>query len=577
MFLPRHHPRSFRPLALFGAAGLALLSGSPAAQPARKTPAETLPAERPGDARPALPGFTQPHPFELPPPPPSERPPAIAGGPRVRVTELRVTGNTALSAEELRAAAAPYLGRDMGAAELEELRRALTAVYVRRGFISSGVVLPDQTIRDGVVTMQVVEGRLTAIEVSGLERMNPAYVVRRLERRAGPPLDIDALREGVEALLQDPLIDRLDARLAPGLRPGEGVLALGVREAPLLGGGITVSNDRSPTTGGTGARGDLGLRNLSGWGDQSWFRLARTRGTTELGAAVEMPVTARDTRVRLAVDSIKAEVVEAPFSALDIVSKTRTLEAGISQPVHRTATEAATLDLTFAHRRSENWLLGEPFNFSAEADNGVTTVSVLRAAQSWTTRSTDTVLAARSTLSLGLPVFGATRMEGAADGRFAAWLGQVQFARRFGDGGVQLVLRGDVQLASDALPTIERFAVGGLASVRGYRENLMVRDNAVVASAELRLPVAHAALADGGGDTGAVQVAAFVDAGRAWNRRGDTPGPGSVWSTGVGVLWAPAPGAGVAVYYGHALRDVDLPGPRSLQDRGVHIRVTLAR
>ncbi|HYD64187.1 ShlB/FhaC/HecB family hemolysin secretion/activation protein [Azospirillum sp.] len=568
----RRHPRSVRLLALLSAVGPTLLSGSLAAQPA-----ETLPAERPGDARPALPGFARPQPFELPPPPPSERPPAIAGEPRVRVTELRVVGNTALPTDELRATAAPYLGRDMGAAELEELRRALTALYVRRGFINSGVVLPDQTVRDGIVTMQVVEGRLTAIEVSGLERMAPAYVVRRLERRAGPPLDIDSLREGVEVLLQDPLVDRLDARLAPGLRPGEGVLALGVREAPLLGGGVTISNDRSPTTGGTGARGDLGLRNLSGWGDQSWFRLARTRGTTELGAAVEMPVTAADTRVRLAVDSIKARVVEAPFSALDIVSKTRTLEAGISQPVHRTATEAATLDLTFAHRRSENWLLGEPFSFSAEAENGATTVSVLRAAQSWTTRGTDTVLAARSTFSVGLPVMGATRKEGAADGRFAAWLGQVQFARRFGDGGVQLVLRGDVQLASDALPTIERFAVGGLASVRGYRENLMVRDNALVGSVELRVPVAHAALADGGGDTGAVQVAAFADAGRAWNRRGDAAGPGSVWSVGTGVLWAPLPGASVVVYYGHGLRDVDLPGPRSLQDRGVHFRITLAR
>ncbi|HEY0837850.1 MAG TPA: ShlB/FhaC/HecB family hemolysin secretion/activation protein [Azospirillum sp.] len=552
----------------------ALLCGNLAAQP---VPADALPSERPGDVRPALPDFARPQPFDLPPPPPSERPPAIGAGPRVRVDELRIVGNTALPEAELRAAAAPYLGRPMGAAELEELRRALTALYVQRGFINSGVVLPDQTVRDGIVTMRVVEGRLGAVEVSGLERMAPAYVVRRLERRAGPPLDIDSLREGIEVLLQDPLIDRLDARLTPGPRPGEGVLALGVREAPVLGGGVTVSNDRSPTTGGTGARGDLGLRNLTGWGDQSWFRLARTRGSTELGAAVEMPVTSRDTRLRLAVNSIKARVVEPPFSALDIVSKTRTLEGGISQPVHRTATETATLDLTFAHRRSENWLLGEPFSFSAEADDGVTTVSVLRAAQSWTTRGTDTVLAARSTLSIGLPILGATRKEGAADSRFAAWLGQVQFARRFGEGGVQLILRGDVQVASDALPTVERFAVGGLASVRGYRENLMVRDNAVVASAELRLPVAHAALADGGGDTGAVQLAAFVDAGRAWNRRGDTPGPAAVWSAGVGVLWAPAPGAGLALYYGHALRDVDLPGPRSLQDRGVHFRITLAR
>ena len=52
-----------------------------------------------------------------------------------------------------------------------------------------------------------------------------------------------------------------------------------------------------------------------------------------------------------------------------------------------------------------------------------------------------------------------------------------------------LILRASTQLASDALLAMEKFVVGGHATVRGYRENQFVRDNGFAASAELRFPL----------------------------------------------------------------------------------------
>ncbi|WP_029009477.1 ShlB/FhaC/HecB family hemolysin secretion/activation protein [Azospirillum halopraeferens] len=567
--------RAFRPsssAALLLACAL-VVAAPPGAAQGIGVPAAP-PAVRPGDVRPALPDFAAPPPFTLPPPPlPPPASDTPSSGASVLLRELRVVGNGVLPQETIRAAAAPYVGRRVGAAELEALRRALTALYVERGFVNSGFVLPDQRVVDGVVVMQAVEGRLTAVEVSGPERLDPGYVVRRLERTGGEPLDIAALRDGIAVLLRDPMIERLDARLEPGLRPGEGVLAVRVEETPLASGTVTLANDRTPATGATAARGDLLLRNLSGAGDRWWARAAATRGLTDVGLAADVPLAAAGTRLRVAVDHTDARVVEAPFSVLDLVSRTTTLEVGLSHPVHRTAVEDVSLDVTAARRRSSTWLLGERFGFSGS--DGVVDVSVLRLGQTWTRRGTDTALAARSTLSLGLPVLGATRSAQGGDGRFVTWLGQVQFARRLTESGAQLILRADAQFADGPLPAIERFAVGGLSTVRGFRENLLVRDNALVGSAELRVPVARLAPGGSDADDGTVQVAAFVDVGRAFDRGGDSAGPDRLTGAGFGLLWSPTRHIGMTVYYGHGFERVQMPGRTDLQDRGIHFRLTV--
>ena len=102
------------------------------------------------------------------------------------------------------------------------------------------------------------------------------------------------------------------------------------------------------------------------------------------------------------------------------------------------------------------------------------------------------VLAARTTLSVGLDVLDATSNPGKApDGEFVAWLTQVQGVWRLPEFllGTQIYARVDSQLTNRALLSIEKFAVGGERTVRGYRTNQLVRDQGVVASIEARIPV----------------------------------------------------------------------------------------
>lgn len=157
----------------------------------------------------------------------------------------------------------------------------------------------------------------------------------------------------------------------------------------------------------------------------------------------------------------------------------------------------------------------------------------MRFFQEWNQRSNTEVLFARSQFSLGIGALNATINKSAPDSRFFAWRGQAGWVRRLGD--TTLILRADLQLADRPLVTLEQFSLGGVATVRGYRQDSLLSDNGFQASAELRIPVFS-------GRSGGFQVIPFLDVGTAWNNdRADNElaalDPGTLMSVGLGLQY----------------------------------------
>ena len=233
--------------------------------------------------------------------------------------------------------------------------------------------------------------------------------------------------------------------------------------------------------------------------------------------------------------------------------------------------------LTGEYLHNETFLLGEPFSFSLGAEDGESKVTALRLSQEWTYRTQTQVFAIRSRFSLGIDALDATINEsGIPDGRFLSWLGQFQWARRLKLWDTQMIFRTDLQLADDPLLPLEQIAIGGRYSVRGYRENQMVRDNGLISSLEFRIPlIRDKSWAD------IVQLAPFVDFGRAWNKDISTPEPKDISSAGLGLRWEVTLPLRLQlkpqfeIYWGVPFRDIETSGG-DLQDHGIHIQLTIA-
>jgi hemolysin activation/secretion protein len=241
---------------------------------------------------------------------------------------------------------------------------------------------------------------------------------------------------------------------------------------------------------------------------------------------------------------------------LDIKGDSRYYDLTFRQPIRQTPAQEMALGLTLSHQESTTTLLGVGFPLSPGAnDNGQTQVTALRFFQDWTQRSSQDVLALRSQFSVGL--------EG---GSFFDWRGQGQYVRLLAPDTL-LVVRSSLQLSTNPLVPLEQFASGGLNSVRGYRQDLLLTDNGVFASAEVRLPILRVDSVKG-----LLQVAPFVDLGIGWNNPANTiatPNPNTLASVGLGLQWQMGDNFNARLDWGFPLTQLEVGG-RTVQQQGLY-------
>ena len=96
----------------------------------------------------------------------------------VTVREIRVTGSTVFSPDELAQVARPFVDRKLTTEDLEELRQALTTLYTDQGYVNSGAFIPDQDVTDGILEVQLVEGILSDIQVEQVEGAKLNHVLQ---------------------------------------------------------------------------------------------------------------------------------------------------------------------------------------------------------------------------------------------------------------------------------------------------------------------------------------------------------------------------------------------------------------
>jgi hemolysin activation/secretion protein len=534
--------------------------------------AQPVPGDRPGDRRPDLPDFepvpTQPGAILPPVTPPADASVEHHPGESVYVREILLSGNTVLDPALLAALTASYTHREVSYAELLALRDRITLEYVRRGFATSGAVLPDQTVKDGVLRIEIKEGYLTAVEIQTNGRYRTRFLERRIRAAAPGPVNVQMLEQQLRLLQAEEHIASLHATLTPGEHPGESVLRLEISESRAWEFETALSNHESPSIGADNVIFDFRHTNLRGVGDEIRADYRLSDGVNALDAGYRWPLGVGGTALELRAYREDSEIVESPFDTLDIESHLATDSVTLHQPLRRAPGRSLDLFVAAEHRHSESFLLGAPFSFDAGAENGQIDLTVLRIGQEWTRSNPKQVLAARSTFSFGLNAFGATAHEqDLTDGQFQAWLAQIQWARRLGGRGFQLSARLDAQLASDALFGLEQFAVGGSTTVRGYREDLLVRDNGVVGSLEARMPVLHS-----NGGMPRLELAAFIDAGRAWNEN-ESSDAQSLWSAGVGLRWRMGRWVRMELEWAEAFEQVAPTVDHDLQDDGIHYRI----
>lgn len=490
---------------------------------------------------------------------------------------IEFDGNTVFSDEELFALVKERVGKKTGVEELEAIRKTISQHYFDAQYVNSGAVIDEQDMSNGVLVVRIVEGRLDNINVLNEGWLRSGYVTSRIHREVSDPLNLDDLKRGLEFVRRDEKIRKINTALVPGDELGQSHLDMIVTENRVFDVGLGVSNRRPPSVGAEEAEVYFGTKNLTSLGDtlRGNYTLSQ-EGMEEwdvddggnYSLFYSLPLTRWDTTLDLGYNQSDYVILEEPFNTLDIESDTRMYSVALRQPIYRDLQHELSLTLKGEHRRSEVLVSGEPFSISPGSVNGQTRISALRLSPEYVYRSQERVIAARTTFTFGLdelnPILGDE-----FDPEYFTWMTQASWVESVSENDTLLVVKLFHQHTDDRVVSMEQFSLGGVNTIRGYRENQLIRDNAFIISPELRFPVYK----DRYGKA-LVYLIPFVDYGIGWNSNGPRERE-EIYSAGLGVTYNPTDHISMSLYWGHGFEDFGVRNDNDLQDDGIHFQLRL--
>ena len=485
--------------------------------------------------------------------------------------KIKIVGNTVLTGAELEA----LINIEQSTISKDNLRLLIERIniaYRDRGYITSGVFTEPKLQPNGIIFLPITEGRIEDIKITGLNRLADNYVRRRLFKDQQQILNQERLKQALQLLQINELIENISATVVSGSGIGNNILEVDVQESDPFYVELSLDNLGSPTSGSFRRQLKVNHDNIFGFGDRIYAAYTNTDGRNSLdNLSYSFPLNSRNGTIGLSYSTGKLEVIEEPFAALDIDLSFAGLQVWLRQPVYQTPTQEFALGIGLSRVGTKTTLLDTPFAISRGADgDGELNISSLSFYQDYLKRGRRDRFDLRSQLSFGIDIFDATNNEDAPDSKFFIWRGQTSYLRQVTK-DLNLSLKSYWQVSDRPLVDLEQsprklFTISAEEEtfiMRGYRRNSLQGDNGIFASAELQASVLKI------DNLNAVfQLTPFIDFGTAWNNDDLEFENSTLISAGLGMRLLVNDNFRARVDWGIPLVDQDLDRG-SLQEDGV--------
>jgi hemolysin activation/secretion protein len=493
---------------------------------------------------------------------------AAADSNPVPVDRVAFRGNKAVHTAALQTVAAAYLHRGLTADDIEALRAALTHRYTDQGYVNSRVVLdPDGAYRDGLLRFWVIEGRISEIHVHGLDGLLQSYVVDRLRGAPGEALNLNVLQARLQRLSDDPLFAHVNSQLQPGEDPAEVILDVDVKRARPYSASLALNNYRPPAIGEKGYDLVGQVRDLTGIGD---VVDANVTGPVEFSGGVgyalswQVPIDRYDTSLSLATSKNIAVVSQEPASPLDARSTTDRQELKLTQPLWISGRQQLNLAASIALEKETVSLPG-----SSEEDTRSVTARLI---PDYSLRTEQQYLDVKFTLLHAyLLDYPTGRVSySLPDQQYFVWTGQIYNLWEFAQAPFELESRAILQRTDAPISDLHEMAIGGVYSVRGFREDEFLASNAENATVDFR----WLALRTANAGWPAVTVGTFFD----WAAGHDVGEPNETFSSCGLTFRLKWPHVQADLAYGLPLVHPGFVSAEhgSWQDHGIHAQILMS-
>lgn len=239
-------------------------------------------------------------------------------GVKVMVQSFKFVGNTILHDDELQKIASPFTGRLLAYHELEMVSRLVADRYRELGFVVK-TSLPAQDIKDGVLTIEVLEARFgrVVVEPFSSTRVSANRILKTLEasQKSGEKVNILNIDKAL-AILTDLSGVQIQGSLVEGDEPGFSNLVVTLNETSLIHFETSTDNSGSRSTGANRLSTTTALSGLLGLGDQLALSTLNSSGTQYLRLSQSMPLGYGGTKLGLNISHLNYHLVTQDYAAL---------------------------------------------------------------------------------------------------------------------------------------------------------------------------------------------------------------------------------------------------------------------
>lgn len=165
-----------------------------------------------------------------------------------QIDDIELKGADSLSEGEKAGLLKPYIGQCLGVPQLNELLKVITDRYIEKGLVTSRAYLPQQDLSGGHLKVLVVEGRLEGLKGAENSGLSERELAMAFPGKSGELVNLREIEQMVDQLNRLPS-NQAKMELAPGKNVGGSeVLVTNTPQKPWRA-GLSRSNEGQRSTG----------------------------------------------------------------------------------------------------------------------------------------------------------------------------------------------------------------------------------------------------------------------------------------------------------------------------------------
>ncbi|MDD5755106.1 MAG: POTRA domain-containing protein, partial [Methylococcales bacterium] len=169
--------------------------------------------------------------------------------PRFDLFELQIDGNTVLDSALIEKILYPFLGKEKSVDDVEKARQTLETFYKDKGYPTVLVEIPEQDVVEGLVRLQVHEGSVERLKVTGSRYFYLGKITEKIPAlSAGQVPYMPAVQEQIDALSKESSDRQVTPVFRAGSTPGKTEIELRVKDELPLHGSVEINGRNSEHT-----------------------------------------------------------------------------------------------------------------------------------------------------------------------------------------------------------------------------------------------------------------------------------------------------------------------------------------